>query len=182
MSKRNILIASLVTVGIAAAAVALLEVTNTTHWFHDSNTQSTATSKNNDIDYSPATDAEKQDSESHKDSTTSEQTKQPTSSNTAKTKVNVVITTYNTTSSFVSVNGYAEGIIESNGTCKLTLTDSSGKTVSSSRAAEQNATNTTCGESQIARSKLHSGTWQAVLSYSSSKSAGTSEPVAIEVN
>jgi hypothetical protein len=53
--------------------------------------------------------------------------------------------------------------------------------VSRSRSSEANATNTTCGVISIPLNKLSSGAWNAVLSYSSSTSTGTSDVTPLEV-
>lgn len=80
----------------------------------------------------------------------------------------------------VVIGGFVGGVVESGGTCTLSLTrgDVSLQTQS---PAEPDATTTTCGELVLADGALTAGTWQAVLSYASEGNAGASVPVTIEV-
>ena len=80
----------------------------------------------------------------------------------------------------LKVNGYVPSIIETNGTCTIYLTNGDTK-VSTSKAALQNAQGTSCGQMTFDSSKVNPGTWDAVLSYESPTSIGTSEPVKVEV-
>lgn len=137
-------------------------------------------SSGQDVNYHKPNPTEKRAAEPNKGKTPdtrSTSTNKTPSSTTSKIKVSVVITTYNDhDNGNLTVNGYVDGIVESGGTCTLTLKDSTGKTISSSRPAQPDATTTTCGQSVIPLSKLHAGTWQATLSYSSATSAGTTDP------
>lgn len=171
--KRNSLLI-LTTLVCAGLVVAGLELTNTTHLFHKA-----ASTTINGINYGPPTKAEKRDSESRKDDPPATATQGPSSTITKK-HVTVEITTFNAKA--VSVNGFVNGVVESDGTCTLTLTAASdGKVMTGTHPGEANATNTTCGETTIPIGSLHAGTWKAVLSYNSSTSTGTSDPVNIEV-
>jgi hypothetical protein len=181
MKKRfGIKSAILVTLLVVAGVVVALELTNTTHWFHSA-------ADNSGINYGPPTKAEINDSESRKsnspiqsDATSSDSTP---SSQTTKKRVTPEITNFAQKSSTFNVNGFVSGVVESSGTCTLTLTsktDPSNK-VSQSRSSEANATNTTCGVISVPLSKLSAGTWNAVLSYSSSTSAGASDVMPLEV-
>jgi hypothetical protein len=80
----------------------------------------------------------------------------------------------------VQVGGYVGGVVEEGGVCTLTLTKG-GTTVTGQRSAVANAATTSCGELSVPGAELGAGTWQAVLSYSSSGHAGTSESVDVEV-
>jgi hypothetical protein len=80
----------------------------------------------------------------------------------------------------VEVNGYVDGIVEDDGTCTLTLTKGS-STATASGAGTGNVTNTSCGQLVVPRSRLSSGTWTAVVTYSSAKSHGSSEPARVVV-
>lgn len=93
-----------------------------------------------------------------------------------------VVTTFsgwNQSSSSVEVGGYAE-TIEPDGSCTLTLTLHN-TTVTRSRTAVADASTTSCGSLTVPSSDLSAGTWQAILSYSSSHSTGRAAPVMIEV-
>jgi len=132
------------------------------------------------INYDKPDSTEQSAAESNKNKSPdipSTSTTQATKDSSAKSKVSVVITTYNDhDNGNLTVNGYVDGVVESGGTCTLTLKDSAGRTVSSSRPAQPDATTTTCGQSAISLSKLHAGTWQATLSYSSATSVGATDP------
>jgi hypothetical protein len=135
------------------------------------------------IDNTPATSQDQSFSDSKKEKQPVSNSGSSTNASSDQKKVEVTITTYNATDNgSLSVNGYVSGVVENGGTCILTLTDSASKSVTTTRQAIADATTTTCGESAVALSKLHSGTWKAVLSYSSATSVGASEPVNIEVN
>jgi hypothetical protein len=53
--------------------------------------------------------------------------------------------------------------------------------VSATKPGTSNVTNTSCGQLTIAGSELSTGVWTATVSYSSSASSGSSEPVQVEV-
>ena len=134
------------------------------------------------INNSPATSQDQSFSDSKKDRQPVTNSDKPANNSPDRKKVEVTITTYNANDSgYLSVNGYVSDIVENDGTCTLTLTDSANKSVATTRKGLADATTTTCGESTVALSELHPGTWRAVLSYSSDTSIGTSEPVNIEV-
>ena len=80
----------------------------------------------------------------------------------------------------VEANGYVPSIVEIDGKCTFTLTMGS-ITRSETGNAFNDAQSTTCGLLTIARSSLSAGTWKATLSYTSSKSYGSSDPVDIDV-
>lgn len=77
------------------------------------------------------------------------------------------------------VSGFAT-VVEEGGTCTLTLTKGS-VTVTGSRPATVDATTTSCGVVQVSDPRLTPGTWQAVLSYTSRTSTGTSAPTTITI-
>jgi hypothetical protein len=79
----------------------------------------------------------------------------------------------------VQANGFVAGVIEEGGTCTLTLT-MGGQEVSATSTASADATTTSCGLLETSGSLLP-GTWDAVLSYSSEDTEGTSEHVAVTV-
>jgi hypothetical protein len=79
----------------------------------------------------------------------------------------------------VAVGGYA-AVVESRGTCTLTLTKGSSR-ASTSVPAEADVSSMSCGAVTVPGSDLSPGTWEAVLTYESDGAAGTSEPVEVEV-
>jgi hypothetical protein len=169
-----------ITAVIACAAITVigLELTDTTHLFHEAKIR-------NGINYGPPTDIEKQDSDSHKDNIPPNDTNDTGSdTNTGlKQRVTPEITTFRQGSSDFTVNGFVSGVVESDGTCTLTMTLSSdaSQKVTTSRTGEANSSNTTCGEMSIPLSKLHAGTWNTTLSYASATAQGTSDVNPLEV-
>jgi hypothetical protein len=74
----------------------------------------------------------------------------------------------------VEASGYA-AVYEDGGTCRLVLTRS-GTTTSAESAALTDVQTTSCGGLEVLGSELSSGTWRAVLEYTSQTSAGSSAP------
>jgi len=94
-----------------------------------------------------------------------------------------VVTTFagwNPTSRAVEVGGYA-AVVEPVGTCTLRLVHA-GKVVTLKHTATADATTVSCGGFFVPGSLLTAGQWQAVLSYTSSKSAGEAGPVTVRVS
>jgi hypothetical protein len=83
-------------------------------------------------------------------------------------------------SSELLVGGYVEGVVESGGTCTLTVTRGA-VGVSAAAEAIPDASTTSCGTLSIAGTALGSGSWTAVLNYESAKFSGTAAPMPIEV-
>jgi hypothetical protein len=80
----------------------------------------------------------------------------------------------------VEAAGFVAGVVESDGTCTLTLrrgTDS----VSVHSPGEADATTTICGGLTIGADELTPGSWEAVLSYEDGTASGTSSSTAVEV-
>jgi hypothetical protein len=87
---------------------------------------------------------------------------------------------YDPASEQVQLAGFVGGVVEDGGVCTLTLTRG-GTAVRGDKDAVADASTTSCGELDVAGSKLSPGTWQAVLSYTSAGHTGTSETVDVEV-
>ncbi len=135
---------------------------------------------NSSINDTPATSEDQTEANKQKEATyernkTTEESDKSTNGSSSKKNVGVTITTAYQEKDEIHVNGFVTGVIEGNGTCTLTLTDESGKKVTATRQGHENATNTTCGQSTIKTSQLHSGNWTASLSYSSSTASGNSD-------
>ncbi len=141
-----------------------------------------------DINYDPPTEQEVQETEQNKEEvikqTEAENQSNQTEPTAPDTKKNVspIITYWGQESpgTDFEANGRVAGVIESDGTCTLTLTKG-GKSVSTKRTALANAQDTTCGLMTIKFSSLTAGDWKAVLSYSSSKSQGSSSAIVVKV-
>jgi hypothetical protein len=87
---------------------------------------------------------------------------------------------WNAAQGTAQVRGYAAGVVEDGGTCTLTLTKD-GQQVTQGSEAMPDASTTTCGAVAVAGNRLGAGTWEAVLSYDSATSSGSSAAVEIEV-
>lgn len=139
-----------------------------------------------DIDYSPATKDDKEFNDSIKESLPEKKEAQGSKNDApdvTKTSVTPVISAWGQPGgpgTDLRVNGYVPGIIESDGTCTLRLTKD-GEIATLAKASLQNAQNTSCGQLIIPYAQLSAGTWQAVLSYTSSSSEGSSTKTQIEV-
>ena len=98
------------------------------------------------------------------------------------TTVSVVVTYsgWNASLKQAMAGGYVNGVIESGGTCTLTLSKA-GVQVTAQGQARPDAATTACGGLTVPGAKLGAGTWQAVLSYTSATSTGSSTPVEIAV-
>lgn len=94
--------------------------------------------------------------------------------------VTPVIASWGQGSGTVEVSARVPEIIESSGTCTLTLKKDS-KVVTQEKKATPNVSEMSCGFISVPRSKLSSGAWSAEVSYKSSKAEGNSEPKNIEV-
>jgi hypothetical protein len=80
----------------------------------------------------------------------------------------------------VEAAGFAIGVVESGGTCTLTLTRN-GAAVSVTSTGAEDATTTNCGRLTVPGAQVGAGDWQAVLSYRSGTAHGTSTPVTVKV-
>jgi hypothetical protein len=80
----------------------------------------------------------------------------------------------------VVAGGLVGGVVETGGTCQLTLTRN-GQSVSVDAPATPDAANTYCGEMSVPGSQLAAGTWQATVSYRSAAFTGVSPAVDVAV-
>lgn len=100
---------------------------------------------------------------------------------TGQGSADIVLTYYgwDTAAGAATVGAYVP-MVDSGGTCELTM--SQGGTVrSATSAATPDAATTSCGEISLPASALAPGTWTAVVTYASPTTAGSSAPVTIEV-
>ncbi|MCA9334362.1 hypothetical protein KC963_04915 [Candidatus Saccharibacteria bacterium] len=126
------------------------------------------------VNYDPPTDAEKKEAEEHKKELEEQTGSTSTTSPSATTDV---IITY---LSVGETRGYAASVVESGGTCTLTLTKES-SVVTATSSAIDDVNKSTCAPIRVDSSRLSSGTWNAVLSYSSSTASGSSATQKLEV-
>jgi len=96
-------------------------------------------------------------------------------------RVQVVLTyaMFESASGTVQGNGFAAGVVEEGGTCTLTLTRGDDE-VTATTTAVADASTSTCGLLETGTG-LESGTWDAVLSYSSDRARGESEAMEVTV-
>ncbi|MBN1093852.1 hypothetical protein JKP75_15610 [Blastococcus sp. TML/M2B] len=104
----------------------------------------------------------------------------PTGGARADATVQITYYGWNPDSSVVEVGGFVPFLVEEGGTCTLTLTQG-GASATASREATPNVTSTACGELVVPGDQLAPGTWDAVLAYESERSAGSTEPVEVQV-
>jgi hypothetical protein len=104
----------------------------------------------------------------------------PTIGATDDATVQITYFGWNPDLSAVELGGFAASVVETDGTCTLTLTKD-GATATSSSAATPNVGTTACGEQLVPGDQLSRGTWTAVLTYDSPTSHGESAPVEVEV-
>ena len=87
--------------------------------------------------------------------------------------VSLTYTGYDATAAAVVAGGYAAGVVEEDATCTLVLRRE-GVELRGESLGAANATTTDCGEVRVGGAALTSGTWEAVLSYTSDTSVGES--------
>jgi hypothetical protein len=87
--------------------------------------------------------------------------------------VSLSYTGYDTAAAAVVAGGYADGVVEEDATCTLVLRRD-GLELRGESLGTPNVTTTDCGEVRVGGDALTSGTWEAVLSYTSDSSAGES--------
>ena len=113
------------------------------------------------------------------DKTKNDQTDTPPAptvdANSGKQQANVLITNAGVFNGTVSASGFASNIVESEGVCTYTFTNSESTVVKISDVLP-NPSSTTCATVSFPVSELSaSGTWSVKLSYSSSRSIGASQ-------
>ena len=139
----------------------------------------------NGINYGPPTEAELDETQRHKESLTENGEQNENVAPVAdgqKQSVTPIISYWGQVggNSDLEVNGYVPNIVERGGECKATLIKGS-ESVSVAKSALDDAQSTSCGLMVVARNKLSAGDWQLVLSYESTKSKGSSEPVTVTI-
>lgn len=87
--------------------------------------------------------------------------------------VSLTYTGYDASAAAVVAGGYAAGVVEEDATCTLVLRRD-GVELRGESLGTSNVTTTDCGEVRVGGDELTSGTWEAVLSYTSDTSVGKS--------
>lgn len=95
----------------------------------------------------------------------------------------LTISAVDTITGDVIVGGYVRGVIEANGTCLYSLTNtSSGSAVTVKTTGVDNADTTSCGSTAIPAAKVPSGKYAVVLTYTNATGSTSSSPVDLEVS
>jgi hypothetical protein len=95
-------------------------------------------------------------------------------------RISIVYSEWNATSRAVEIGGFLGGVVESDGTCTVTLTQGS-TSVDASLPGTPDATSTSCAGLAVPGTELAPGPWTAVLTYESSTSRGESRTVEVQV-
>lgn len=103
---------------------------------------------------------------------------QPSRSSAEVATVDVVIVTLDVVDGAVEATGMVPEVVESGGTCTLTLSGP-GDTVIVTGPGEPGTVSTYCGLLTFPAARLTSGQWDAVISYQSAVSAGSSQSQAV---
>lgn len=172
----------IILVGVAILALFLLFILNNRNYLNlrksnDTNTTTQGSTASETINYEPPTEQERQEANIRKEQIIQEQVQ-----NNSSTKfVTPIITDAGKYDSSVEVSGFMPGIIESDGTCVVTFKKgllSVNKTVK----AIPDASSTHCTNVIVSVSEFtEKGIWDVTISYSSSKSKGSSEAKNIDI-
>jgi hypothetical protein len=153
---------------VVTAAVIALAQGNTKNSSNDN--ESTNPPGNPTVNLSPPTAEEKQETEDHKNQLSQQQSQaKPTTPSSSGNNQTTPIITEATKD---RVLAYISGVVEDGGTCTATATMGS-TTVSATASAFHDATTTDCAPMEFS-SSLASGSWDILVSYSSSSSSGQS--------
>jgi hypothetical protein len=98
----------------------------------------------------------------------------------APVAVSLTYAAYDASTAAVVVGGYAADVVEVDATCTLVLRRN-GVELRGESLGTPSVTTTDCGEVRVGGEALTSGTWQAVLGYTSGTSVGESGAVEVEV-
>lgn len=183
-SKKRLVLLSLLGLAVVLAILIILDRRGAINLPILPDKAEETTSPSNGINYGPATEQEKKETEAFKENL-GDQSMPPPSSNTSpssatsKKVVTPIMTTWGASPS-VEVRGYIPSLNEEGGICTVNLTKGDQK-VTESRTATADATTVSCGLITIARDRLSAGTWTATLAYASNSAEGTSTSNSIEV-
>lgn len=112
------------------------------------------------------------------DEKTRNQPSTPTSN--GKTSVTPTVTYADQYGQQVEVGAFVSNVFEDGGICKLVMSKGT-LTQATQVTAIKGATSVNCPVMTISNSKLETGTWQAIVTYASSSSEGSSTPRSVEV-
>ena len=131
----------------------------------------------NQINYSPPSEEEKQATETQKDQILENTPTTPVLDTSGKVTIKPVIASADKS----GASAYVPGIFEEGGTCTATFTHGGDK-VTATATGFQNSNYTSCAPLSLSSPLNIKGDWTLVVTYSSNKSAGSSDPMTIKVN
>lgn len=138
------------------------------------------------INYDPPTQEERQATEKHKESIANGQSDEPETDEGVMQSVTPFITVASQFNDAqhgnrIEVRAYIPKIVQSGGTCTVTLKQDD-QTVSRQVSAQADAQTTVCDAAMIPRGEFPSGgTWSATVEYKSSNAQGVSDTMQVEI-
>lgn len=171
ISKPRIIIGLLVVVLLAGGAIA---------YYQSSDKPAAVPRDDSNIDFSPATESEKQDSEERKEDTAKKEENTPTPTPSANS-VTPIIVDASQYANMIEVRSYVPDVYEDGGTCTFVFSKGSLQFTKESAAAK-GATTTTCTNISVGRDEFSAaGQWSVITTYSSPTAQGNSQPKTFEV-
>jgi cytoskeletal protein RodZ len=168
LSKSLVIVVLVLVLGVGAYAL----LHNKQNGSSSSSNKSGNSSPNSNINYGPPTDAEKQETQSHKDELSQNNPPSPPPTSSGKKAVTPVITS----ATHSQINAYVPGIFEDGGTCTATLTKGSNKITKSSQGFA-NVSYTSCVPIDVSAS---GGTWTITVVYNSKTAEGSSQATQVK--
>lgn len=133
-----------------------------------------------DINYAPVTEEEKQQTDDHKEELAKQQSQSPATSG-AKQNVTPFVTDAGEYKDHVEVRAFVPQIVEANGKCTMTFTQGTLQLVRTTSVLPS-ATTTICEPPKIPTAEFpNTGKWALTVSYDSPSSRGASDPWELEV-
>lgn len=123
------------------------------------------------VNLAPATEQEKSEAQQNKDNIVDQQNNQ-NSSNQPSTGNKKQVTVFITNATYSSINSYAAGVIEDNGTCSATFTQGS-TVITRTSQGFSNVSYTQCAP--IMPNLPNQNGWSVVVKYSSAAAEGSSQ-------
>lgn len=165
-SKITLICGIILAVGLVAGTLFVLR---------DDKMSRTADKTDNYIDYSPATEEEKADSDRQKEVDAGRDDTVPSSN------VTPVIVDASQYGDQIEVRSYVPGIIQDGGTCTIKITKGQ-STITRQTASIGDATTTNCGTVNIPRTEFQStGKWTVTISYTSPTHSGNSAETTLDI-
>lgn len=170
LKSKKMLLAGGAVVALAAVFM-ILELTGTTHVFRKEKVDTPSSANDQTINYGPATEQEKQESEARKNDIGQQPSPTPPSPSGKKQVVPVVVS-----ADKEGANAYVSGIFEEGGTCTAKFTTTNGDSIEATSSGFQNSNYTSCAPIKLNGPLNIKGDWTVVVSYSSATAEGSSQP------